>query len=179
VTDDTGATPDTSTPAGETPTPQPDAATPETGNGGESADGLRAALKSERDARKAGDKRARELESRLRELEDRDKTESEKLATRAAESERRAVEAEAQLLRLHVAADKGFSAQDVPLLQGTTRDEIEEFADALIAYRQRNQTTSPPPAGFDGGVRDTPAAKKPPEQAHNDFLLGLLGRQQR
>lgn len=175
MTDDAGVTPDPTTEAaGETPATQPPATTtaPETG-ATESVEGLRSALKTERDARRAGDKRARELEVRLRELEDRDKTDSERLASRATESERRAVEAEARLLRLEVAAERKMKASAVGLLHGTTREEIEASADALIEYATDNVKS---PAGFDGGARIVPPQEKPPDQAHAELVLGLLGR---
>lgn len=111
--------------------------------------------------------------ARLQELEDRDKSETEKLAARAAESEARAVEAEARLLRLEVAAERNMKASAVPLLHGSTREEIEASADQLSAFAQDN---AKPATGFDGGARKTPDETKPPEQAHNDFLLQALGR---
>lgn len=173
MTDDTGATPDPKDTAGEKPA---DTATPpEQGDGStDSPDGLQLALKAERAARKAGEKRTRELETRLREFEDRDKTESEKLTQRAAESERRAVEAEAKLLRVQVAAERGFKASAIPLLNGTTLEEIQASADALAAYATDNQTPVP---GFDGGARTTPAETQSPEQAHNEWLMKAIGRQ--
>jgi hypothetical protein len=169
VTDDTGVTPDPKDGAGEKPASE-DAPKPVTGDGD---DGLTLALKAERATRKAAEKEARELAARLRDLEDRDKSESEKLASRVAESERRAVEAEAQLLRLEVAAARKMNAEDVPLLHGTTREELEASAEALAAFAKRNEKV---PAGFDGGARQTPAETKPPEFAHNDWLMRALGR---
>lgn len=122
----------------------------------------------------ADNRKAREAaEARAQELEDRDKSEAEKLASRAAESERRAAEAEARLLRLEVAAERGFQASAVPLLGGVTRDEIEASADALAAFAKDN---TKPASGFDGGARKTPDETKPPEQAHNDWLMQALGR---
>jgi hypothetical protein len=167
VTDDTGVTPDPKKDdAGVKPASEPAPNAPVTGDG-DSIDGLR-------NARKTGEKRARELETRLRELEDRDKSESEKLASRASESERRAAEAEGQLLRLEVAATRKMSAEDVPLLHGTTREEIEASADQLAAFAKRNEKSAP---GFDGGARrEQPDASKKPEEAHAEWLLNALGR---
>jgi hypothetical protein len=171
VTDDAGVTPDPKEGAGEKPANEP-TPTPVTGDG--DTDGLQTALKSERAARKTAEKAARDLEARLSELEDRDKTEGEKLASRVAESDRRAAEAEAQLLRLEVAATRRLSAEDVPLLHGTTRDEIEASADRLAAFAKRHEKTTP---GFDGGARrDQPPESKPPEVAHSDWLMAALGR---
>jgi hypothetical protein len=175
VTDDTGVTPEDTARVEESSTTETPTDTPETG--GESIEGLRLALKAERDARKSGDKRARTLETRLRELEDRDKSEAEKLAARAADSDRRASEAEAMLLRLEVGAEHSLPADAVQLLHGTTREEIETSAQRLVAFAA--STAKPPPASFDGGARVTPAAEKSPEQAHNDFLLRVFGREPR
>jgi hypothetical protein len=119
-------------------------------------------------------KRLADAEARLRDFEDRDKTETEKLTARAAESEARAVEAEAKLLRLAVAAERKMPASAVALLHGTTRDEIEASAEALAEFAK--DTEKPAPT-FDGGARTTPEETKPPERAHNDFLLRAMGRQ--
>lgn len=172
MTDDTGVTPDPKEPAGENPA-QPATTASGTDANPEPVEGLRSALKTERDARKAGDKRTRDLETRLREFEDRDKTEQEKVTARAAESERRAVEAEAKLLRVEVAAERSMAASAVHLLAGSTREEIEASADRLAAFVKDHEKSAP---GFDGGARQTPAETKPPEQAHNDWLMRALGR---
>lgn len=120
----------------------------------------------------ADHRKAREAaDTRLKELEDRDKTEVEKATARAAESERRAVEAEAKLLRVEVAAQKNLKAKAVPLLHGTTREEIEASADALLAFAKDNEDPTP---DFDGGARKTPAESKSPQEAHNDFLMRVL-----
>ena len=118
-------------------------------------------------------KRLADTEAQLRDLQDRDKSDTEKLAQRASESEARAVEAEAKLLRLTVAAERNMKASAVPLLTGTTREEIEASAEALQAFAKDNEKPAP---GFDGGARKTPDEVKPPEQAHNEFLLRALGR---
>lgn len=133
------------------------------------ADYVKALRKEAADNRKA----LEAASARLREIEDRDKSETEKATARAAESERRAVEAEAKLLRVEVAAKRNFKASAVPLLHGTTREEIEESADALEAFAKANEPTEP---GYDGGARKTPAETKTPEEAHSDLLLRALGR---
>ncbi|ROS28913.1 hypothetical protein EDF22_0645 [Rathayibacter sp. PhB127] len=86
-----------------------------------------AALKAEREARAAAEKR-------LKEFEDRDKTDAEKLAARLAEVEQR----EAKALRAEVAAAKGVP---VSLLTGSTQAELEAHADALITFRGEKQAT--------------------------------------
>jgi hypothetical protein len=172
VTDDTGGTPEPIKDAGESPA-NPDAAKPSEMGGADSVEGLKSALKTERDARKAGDKRVRELETRLSDFEDRDKTEAERLSARLTDAEGRATEAESQLLRLEIAAQRGLSAEAVALLRGDTREEIEAFADALSAFAKANE---PMPPGFDGGARAPLPEQKSPANAHSELVLGLLGR---
>jgi membrane protein involved in colicin uptake len=90
-----------------------------------------AALKAEREARAAAEKR-------LKEFEDRDKTEAEKTAERLAAAEKRASELEAKALRAEVAAAKGVP---LSLLSGSTKAELEAHADALITFRGEKQAT--------------------------------------
>lgn len=90
-----------------------------------------AALKAEREARAAAEKR-------LKEFEDRDKTEAEKTAERLAAAEKRAEELEAKALRAEVAAAKGVP---LSLLSGSTKAELEAHADALITFRGEKQAT--------------------------------------
>jgi hypothetical protein len=92
-----------------------------------------AALQAERDAREKAEKR-------LKEFEDRDKTEAEKLAERATAAEKRAEELEAKAIRAEVAAAKGVP---VNLLSGSTQQELEASADALIAFRGEQASTAP------------------------------------
>jgi hypothetical protein len=69
---------------------------------------------------------------RLAEIEDANKTELEKIAARADAAEKRAAELEAKSIRSDVAAAKGVPAS---LLTGSTQEELEASADALIAFR--------------------------------------------
>lgn len=69
---------------------------------------------------------------RLDEIEEREKSEVERLTQQLAE-ERKAREAEtAKALRAEVAADRGVP---MALLSGGTREEIEQQADALLAFK--------------------------------------------
>lgn len=86
------------------------------------------ALKAEREARAAA-------ERRLKEFEDRDKTEAEKAAERLAAAEKRAEELEARSTRAEVAATK---AVPTALLAGPasgSAEDLAKFADALIQFR--------------------------------------------
>lgn len=90
------------------------------------------ALESERAARKAAEKERASIAARLKELEDRDKTDAERAAEELAETKRQLAEATAAALRSEVAAAKGVPAS---LLSGSTQEELEASADALIAYK--------------------------------------------
>lgn len=77
---------------------------------------------------------------RLSEIESANKTEAEKAAARADAAEKRAAELEAKALRAEVAAAKGVPSA---LLTGSTQDELEAAADALIAYRGEQRSAGP------------------------------------
>lgn len=70
--------------------------------------------------------------SKLAEIEEANKTEAEKAQARAEAAEKRATELEAKAIRAEVAAAKGVP---VALLTGSTQEELEAAADALIAFR--------------------------------------------
>lgn len=115
--------------------------------------------------------------TQLQELLDRDKSESERLSARATESTRRAEEAEAKALRYEVAAENGLDMTAAGFLTGTTREEIDAKAKELAVLLDKTKTETKPPAGsFDGGARPASAPPKEPVAAHNDFLMGVLGR---
>lgn len=67
-----------------------------------------------------------------RKLQDKDKTEAQREKDRADAAERKALELEARVLRSDVASEKGVPAA---LLTGTTKEELEASADALLAFR--------------------------------------------
>lgn len=91
-----------------------------------------AALKSEREAKAAAEKRAAEAEARIKEFEDAQKSEAEKQAERIAQIERENAELKSAKTRAEVAAAKGVPAV---LLTGSTQEEFEASADALIAFK--------------------------------------------
>lgn len=90
------------------------------------------ALKSEREARKAAEKAAAEARAQVKAFEDAQKSEAEKQAERIAEIERENAELKSAKVRAEVAAAKGVPAK---LLTGSTVEELEASADALIAFR--------------------------------------------
>ena len=83
--------------------------------------------------------------AKLAEIEEANKTEAEKTAERLAAAERRAAELEAKALRAEVAAAKGVPAA---LLTGSTQEELEAAADALIAFRGEQKPAGPSSTAF-------------------------------
>lgn len=99
------------------------------------------ALKSEREARAAAEERAAAAEARAKDYEDRDKTELQKLQDALDTTRRERDEARLAKARADVAAAKNVPAE---LLKGSTAEEFEAAADALVAWRGE-QTTEPTP----------------------------------
>lgn len=97
------------------------------------------------------------------EITEAQKSELDKATDRAAQAEARAAEVEQRALRAEVAADKGVPAA---LLSGTTLEELEASADALIAFRGAKQAPD-----FGAGDRGDDAAK--PSQMTRDELKRL------
>lgn len=69
---------------------------------------------------------------RLAEIEEAQKTEAQKAQERLEAAEKRAAELELKAIRAEVAASKGVP---VNLLSGSTQEELEASADALLAFR--------------------------------------------
>lgn len=111
-------------------TPAEPGATPETP--AELGEGGVKALAAERDARKASDKLAADLTQRLKAFEDRDKTDAERQAEETETLRRENAELKSGALRAEVANAKGVP---VALLSGSTQEQLEASADALIAFR--------------------------------------------
>lgn len=79
---------------------------------------------------------------RLAEIEEANKTEAEKIAARAEAAEKRAAELELRATRAEVAASKGVPAD---LLAGSTQEELEASADALLTFKGESAPPSPFP----------------------------------
>ncbi|MEW2011401.1 hypothetical protein AB0300_18220 [Microbacterium sp. NPDC078814] len=73
---------------------------------------------------------------RLAEIEEAQKTEAQKAQERLEAAEKRAAELELRAARAEVAATKGVPAN---LLSGSTQEELEASADALLAFRGEQQ----------------------------------------
>lgn len=153
-------------PAPEPTPPAPEAKPkddPPLGESGEKA--LEAFKQRARDA----EKRAKELEGRVKEFEDRDKSETEKLSGKVESLTGDKKTLEAQNLRLRVALEKKLPAELIDRLKGDSKEEIETDAEQLLKLVKPAETTD-----FDGGARTPAPEQKKPEEAHNDFLLGVL-----
>lgn len=87
-----------------------------------------AALKAERDARKAAEKAANELAAKVKEFEDRDKSESEKLQEQLSELAARASTAERENARLAVIAAHQIPADYQDLIRGDDEETLEAAA---------------------------------------------------
>jgi hypothetical protein len=123
-------------------------------------DGGKKALAEERRARTAAERQAKaaakqlgELQTRLKEYEDAQKSDLDKLTERATAAERQAATAQARLLRYEVAAAKKLPPGWAGRLQGTSKEELEADADALLEQLGESQARQTP--GYDGGVRQT------------------------
>jgi len=78
--------------------------------------------------------------AKLAEIESANQTEAEKVQARLDAAEKRASELESKALRAEVAAAKGVP---VALLTGSTQEELEAAADALIAFRGEQKPAGP------------------------------------
>ena len=92
---------------------------------------------------------------KLAEIEEATKTAEEKAAERLAAAERRAAELEVKALRAEIASTKGVP---VALLTGSTQEELEAAADALIEFRG---VIAPKPDLSQGGTGQTPHRTAP------------------
>jgi hypothetical protein len=108
--------------------------------------GLKNALKAEREMRKAAEGRAKELapyEKAVKDAEEANKSELQKLNEAVAGERDARTKAEVELLRYTVAASKGVAPDMVRFLTGTTKEEVEQAADALLAALGNNKPSMP------------------------------------
>lgn len=117
---------------------------------------------------------AKNASARVEEFESANQSELEKLTGKLTKTEERAKAAETALTRFKVAAEKEIPADALDLLSGTTREELEASADKILSLvKSRTDTTQDP--DFDGGAREPAEDPKSPEDAHDDFIMALLG----
>lgn len=98
-----------------------------------------AALKSEREAKAAAEKRAADAEARIREFEDAQKTDAQKQADRLAEIERENAELKSAKTRAEIANTKGIPAEILAGPASNSPEDLEAFADALMAFKGEAQ----------------------------------------
>ncbi len=132
-------------------------------NAGEAelGDAGKRAIQREREARKELEAKLKELEplaAKARELEESNKSEAQRLQERAEAAERAAQEAQSRALRIEVASAKGLPAQLAARLTGSTQEELEADADALLALVAPKQPATGKPGDALVGTRTPPAA---------------------
>lgn len=137
----------------------------------EKPDAVRGLIDRERDARKAAEQKAADAQAKVQEFEDAQKSEQEKLAEERDRLKTEASQAKAESLKMRVALSKKLPADLIDRLKGETQEELEADADKLLELVKPADATD-----FDGGARTTAPEQKKPEDAHNDFLAGLLGQ---
>lgn len=94
-----------------------------------------AALKSEREARAAAEKQAKDAIAKVKAFEDAQKTEAEKQAERIAEIERENAELKAAKTRAEIAATKSIPNELLAGPASDSQEDLDKFADALIAFK--------------------------------------------
>lgn len=114
-------------------------------------------------------KEAQEAKARVDEFENAQRSELERATAKTTKAEQRAAQAEAKLLRFEIATEKQVPSKLVPLLTGTTREELEAQAALLL------ENAKPADPDFDAGARDPAPPSKAPDQEHNDLLVSLFG----
>jgi hypothetical protein len=133
------------------------------------ADALMRALRSERELRKAAEKRAKGAERERDDLTER-LTTAETERDQAQEKIAQITSARVQDLRAQVAKDAGLNPKIAPRLVGSTREELEADAELIASSVIGNG------GGLDGGLRGrTVKEKGTVAQQHGRFIGALLG----
>lgn len=101
-----------------------------------------AALQSERDARKTAEQALAAAQKQLQEIADKDKTDQQRADDELARTRKEIAELTVAKTRAEVAAAKGVP---VVLLTGSTKEEIEKSADALLQFKGTAPETPPAP----------------------------------
>jgi hypothetical protein len=152
--DPTDPKPAADPPAGDPPKPDgPPAEDKPLGASGE------AALKAEREARKAAEKELARYRKAEADKAEADKSEAEKRAA----AEQRAADAELRALRLEVAHEKGLTPSQAKRLVGATRDELAADADEILVDFAAKVPAKPavPKPDPSQGARGEPAQPRP------------------
>ncbi|WP_139344443.1 capsid assembly scaffolding protein Gp46 family protein [Rathayibacter sp. VKM Ac-2630] len=140
---------DEATPGAPVDPPKPDGDKP-LGDGGEKA------LKAERAARSAAERRVAELEAEAQKRADAELTEVERLKKENATLTEQNAKSERDALRNAVALEKGLPASLAARLIGSTREEMAADADTLLSVIPQAQSTNPRPDPSQG-PKSTPS----------------------
>lgn len=138
------------------PPPPPDVTPPATDDD-KLGDAGKAAIKAEREARKAAEKERNEFRDRLKAIEDKDKSELEKATARVAELEQNYTTERATRLRLEIASEFEIGKDDLVLLTATDEDGLRAQAERVKA---RNDAAAGRPPAPLPGQGTPPAAPK-------------------
>lgn len=103
----------------------------------------KAALESERKARKEAEKAAKDFEAKLKAIEDKDKSELEKAQARIAELEKEHGTERAQRLRLQTATEHAIPAEYLDLLTATDEESLQAQAEKIAALVTANGVRPP------------------------------------
>lgn len=158
------------TPEPEAPVVIPEAPEPEVviPPGADNPDAVKRLIQEERQAGREARARARELESQLLAYQEAQLPAEDRIKA----ADKRAAEAESKALRLTVGLKHNIPFDLADRLRGTTEAELENDAKSFLAHLARPATP-----GADGGFQTPPpAAVIEPERAHDNFLLGIMGR---
>lgn len=125
------------------------------------------AIDTERKARAAAEKSAKELQSRLDEIEQANMSELEKAKQAADAAQSQLSEYQARAMRQQVALTKGIPAALVDRLHGDTEDDLNADADALLALINAPKSPKPDPTAGGHGTDNT---------SSGDWLRDQIGR---
>lgn len=131
-----------------------------------------AALKSEREARAAAEKATKEALDKVKAFEDAQKTDAERQAERMAEFERENAELKSAKTRAEVANTKGIPAEIIAGPASNSSEDLEKFADMLLAFKGSTQ----PQRLIVPGEGKSPSNTSTPADEFGAFLKQQLGQ---
>ena len=135
-------------------------------------EGGQKALKAERDARKAAEKAAADLNAQIQQIQQAQMSDLERAQAQAREFEESATKAQAEALRWRIAAKHGISDDDAEtFLTGSDEAALTRQAERLASLATSAPTT-PKPDLSQGGSAGTPR----PQTAAEQFAAAFEGR---
>ena len=138
----------------------------------ELGEGGQKALKAERDARKAAERAAADLQSQLEQIQQAQMSDLEKAQAQARSYEEAATKAQAEALRWRIAAKHGISDEDAEtFLTGADEASLTRQAERLASLATTAPTT-PKPDRTQGGSGEPPALNS---DALEDALRNAVG----